>query len=154
MNVRKYALPPIEGVGIGPQISECTISSGYFSFYDFLTRNDSLCFFPEIQPSHIIYVFSINGKLFTISFSCSIFRPPNFKCPNSKFHNQESSCTSDWNDVFIFAPSFLKFDALPFFIYALNVVSDCASFSLSTTCIIFLLMDGFNVNGNILLFFI
>jgi hypothetical protein len=130
------------------------ISSGYFSFYDFLTRNDSLCCFREIQTSHIIYGFSINGKNFTISFSCSIFKPPNFKCPKSKCHNQESSYTSDWNHVFIFAPSFLKFDALPFFIYSLNVVFDYASFSLSSTCIIFLLMDGFNVNGNILLFFI
>jgi hypothetical protein len=40
-----------------------------------------------MQPSHILSVFSINGKHFTISFICSRFKPPKFKCINLKCHN-------------------------------------------------------------------
>ena len=48
MNVRKYVLPPIDGVCIGPQMSKCTISNGAFALYDFPTGNDSLCCSPKV----------------------------------------------------------------------------------------------------------
>jgi hypothetical protein len=139
-------------------MSECTISSGSFSQYDLPTRNDSLCFFPKMQLSYILYVFLINEKPFTMSFVCSSFRPPKFKCPNMKFHSQESSCTSDWNVSCIFAP-FSPFLILCALFYSLelhalsvvNAMSNCAPFSLPIACVVFLFLVGFNVNGNILL---
>jgi hypothetical protein len=137
---------------------ECTISNGSFALYDFPTRNDYLCFFPNMQPSHILFGFSINDKPFTISFVGRSFRPPNFKCQNLKFHSPESSRTSYWNATCIFAllSPFLILCVLFYLLElcalsAVNAMSNYGSFSLPTNSTMFFFLVGFNVNGNILL---
>ena len=81
----------MDDVCIGPQISECTISSGVCALYDFPIGKVSLCCFPKMQSSQTLYGLSINGNPFTIFFVCNSFSPPKFRCPNLKFHNQDSS---------------------------------------------------------------
>jgi len=151
MNLRKYVLCPIDGVFIGPQIFECIISCGNFALYDFPTGNDSLCYLSKIQPSHILFCFSINGKPFTISFVSNNFNPPKFKFQNMKFRSHESSCTSDWNVSYNLVPlsSFfltlhgltfpsLQLRTLPCFLSSLNAMSDCAYFVSYIACNVFL----------------
>ena len=82
---------------IGPQISECTISSGVHALYDFLTGKVSLCYLPKMHPSQNLFGLLINGNNFTIFFVCNSFFPPKFIFPNLKCHSQESSWTSVWN---------------------------------------------------------
>ena len=96
----------MDDICIRPQISECTISSGVRSLYEFLTKKVSLCFFPKMHPSQTLSGFSINGNPFTIFFVCSSFIPPKFRCPNMKCHSHESSWTSVWNAAWISALSF------------------------------------------------
>ena len=88
--------PPMDGVCIGPQISECTISSGVHALYDFRTGKVSLCCLQKMQPSQTLFNLSINGYPFTIFFMCNNFIPPKFRCPNLKFHSHESSWTFVW----------------------------------------------------------
>jgi hypothetical protein len=63
-----------------------------------------------------------------------------------KFHNQESSYTSDWNVACIFVPlsSFLilcaLFSSLKLHTFCIvNEVFDCTYFSLTTTSVVFLM---------------
>ena len=109
-------------VCIGPQISECTISSGVRALYDFPTGKFALCYLPKMKPSQSLSSLSINGNPFTILFVCSSFNPPKFRCPNLKCHSHESSITSVWNATLIssLSLSFLSQCTHSYLIYALN----------------------------------
>jgi hypothetical protein len=112
----------------------------------------------QICNIHISFlVFQSMEKLLPFLL-CSSFRPLKFKCPNLKFHSEESSCISYWNDAFIVAPHspFLVqhklFSSLE--LHALSVVNAVSNYALSplpSTSIVFLFLDGFNVNRNIIL---
>ena len=111
-----------------------------------------------MQPSHILYGFSISGKSFTIYFVCSSFIPPNFICTHMKFHIQESFFVSNWNVAFISVPfsPFLIPHTLFYSLelrtlYVVNAVSNYTLFPISTIYVLFFLLTLFNVNGNILL---
>ena len=112
-------------VCIGPQISECTISSGVRTLYDFPTGKVSLCYLPKMQPSQTLSGLSINGNPFTIFFVCSNFSPPKFRCQNLKCRSQESSWTSVWNAAWKSALSFsfLLQYMTSSLLYALNAYS-------------------------------
>ena len=132
--------PPMDGVCIGPQISECTISSGVCALYDFPIGKVSLCCFPKMHLSQNVSGLSINGNIFTIFFVCSSFIPPRSTCPNLKCHSQDSSWTFDWNVACISALSF-------------SFLSRCLSTSLlhalnATTVFSFPFMSGVILKGN------
>ena len=126
----------MDDVCIGPQISECTISSGARALYDFLIEKFSLCCLPKLQPSQTLSRLSINGNPFTIFFLWSSFNPPKFRCPNLKCHNHDSSWTSIWNTA--------RKTTLPFSFLSTSFIS---SFNVAHV-FVFPFMFGIILNGN------
>ena len=128
----------MDDVCIGPQMSECTISSGVCALYDFMTGKVSLCCLPKLHHSHNLFGLSINGNPFTILFVWYSFIPPKFS-PNLKCHIQESCWTYVWNTAWVLA--------LP-----ISFLSQCTSFSLlsslnATLVFVFPFMSGIILNG-------
>jgi len=96
MNGRKCWFPARDGAYIGPHKFEWTISKGAFALMLFPDGKLSLCCFPNMQLSHKLSGFSINGNPLTIPFLLNKLRPPKLRCPNLKCHNQFSSFGMLW----------------------------------------------------------